>query len=143
MNKNNYPLVQIHCIIKMMCQDLPLRWLDCLFGLGSAKTETLAVVRDFTFLTGRSNGSETFCTLFIYKIFIFTNFGRIFLSTRGMVNVQIITDCSVFDRLCFLCVVCLFRWFYGFLWWPFAIKKLKYSRYNAKNKIWIGLIQHL
>ena len=30
-NKNNYPLVQFHCIIKMMCQGLPLGCLQCLF----------------------------------------------------------------------------------------------------------------
>ena len=29
-NKNNYPLVQFHCIIKIMCQDLPLGCLHCL-----------------------------------------------------------------------------------------------------------------
>ena len=54
-----------------MCQGLPLGCLRC-------RTETLAVVRDFTFLAGTSNGSETFCTIFIYKFFIFTNFCRIF-----------------------------------------------------------------
>ena len=59
-------------------------------------------MRDFNFFTGTSNGSETFCTVFLYKFFIFPNFGRIFWSTIGMVNVQIITDCSVLDRFCFL-----------------------------------------
>ena len=39
-----------------------------------------------------------------------------------------------FDRFCFLCVVCLFWWLYGFLWWVFAIEKLEYSRYNTKTK---------
>ena len=39
-----------------------------------------------------------------------------------------------FDRFCFLCVVCLFWWLYGFLWWVFAIEKLGYSRYNTKTK---------
>ena len=29
-NKNNYPLVQFHCIIKIMCQGLPLECLQCL-----------------------------------------------------------------------------------------------------------------
>ena len=42
------------------------------------KTETLAVVRDFIFFTGTSNGSETFCTVFLYKLFIFPNYFRIF-----------------------------------------------------------------
>ena len=32
-----------------MCQDLPLGWLDCLFGVCSAKTETLAVVHELFF----------------------------------------------------------------------------------------------
>ena len=41
------------------------------------RTETLAVVRDFTFFTGTSNGSDSFCTVFLYKFFIFSNFGRI------------------------------------------------------------------
>ena len=30
-----------------------------------------------------------------------------------MVAIQIITDCSVFDRFCFQCIVCLFSSFYG------------------------------
>ena len=46
---NNYPLVYIHCIIKIMCQALVLGWLDCLFTMCRTKTETLPVVRDFTF----------------------------------------------------------------------------------------------
>ena len=29
-NKNNYPFVQFHCIIKIMCQGLPLGCLHCL-----------------------------------------------------------------------------------------------------------------
>ena len=42
------------------------------------RTETLAVVRDFTIFTGMSKCSETFFTVFIYKFFIFPNFGRTF-----------------------------------------------------------------
>ena len=40
------------------------------------KTETLAVVRDFTFFTGTSKVSETFCTVFLKKYFfpIFSEF---------------------------------------------------------------------
>ena len=41
------------------------------------KTETLAVAREFTFFTGTSNGSESCCTVFMYKFFMFPNFGRI------------------------------------------------------------------
>ena len=67
-----------------MCQGLPLGCLHLLDGLygvrftWKALTETLAVVRDFTFLAGMLNGSDSFCTVFIYNFFIFPNFGRIF-----------------------------------------------------------------
>ena len=61
-------------------------------------------------------------------VLIFQNFW----SFRSIRNIQIATDYSVFDRFCFLCVVCLFWWLYGFLWWVFAIEKLEYSRYNTK-----------
>ena len=50
-----------------MCQALVLGWLDCLFTMCKTKTETLAVVHEFTFLTGKSNGYETFCTLLMYN----------------------------------------------------------------------------
>ena len=50
-----------------MCQALVLGWLDSFFTMCRTKTETLAVARDFTFFTGKSNGSETFCTLLLYK----------------------------------------------------------------------------
>ena len=43
-----------------MCQALVLVWLDCLLTMCRTKTETLAVVHEFTFFTGKSNGSETF-----------------------------------------------------------------------------------
>ena len=71
---NNYPLVYIHCIIKIMCQALVLGCLDCLFTLCSTKTETLSVAREFTFFTGKSNGYETFCTLIMYKFFQILHF---------------------------------------------------------------------
>ena len=38
----------------------------------------MAVVRDFTFFTGTSNGSENFCTDLLYKLFIVPNFFRFF-----------------------------------------------------------------
>ena len=34
----------------------------------------MAVVRDFTFLAGTSNGYDSLCTVFLYKLFIFPNF---------------------------------------------------------------------
>ena len=54
------------------------RMIRLLVGMRGVETETLAVGRDFTFFTGKSNGSETFCTVFPYKFFTFTNCGRIF-----------------------------------------------------------------
>ena len=35
-HKNNYPLVQFHCIMKIMCQGLPLGCLHLLDGLYGA-----------------------------------------------------------------------------------------------------------
>ena len=110
---NNYPLVYIHWIIKIMCQALVLGWLDCLFTMCRTKTETLAVVCDFTFFTGRSNGSETCFTLLMYKCFNFSNLFHNFWSYRSLLNFQITTDCAVFERFCFSRVVCLFWWIYG------------------------------
>ena len=52
-----------------MCQVLVLGWLDCLFDMCSAKTETLAVVREFTFFTGMAEESETICTVLLYNLF--------------------------------------------------------------------------
>ena len=92
---NNYPLVYIHCITKIMCQAFVLGWLDCLFTMCKTKTETLAVARDFTFFTGRSNGSETFCKLLMYKFFKLANLFHNFGSYRSLLNFQITTDCPV------------------------------------------------
>ena len=92
---NNYPLVYIHCIIKIMCQALVLGWLDCLFTMCRTKTETLAVVREFNFFTGKSNGSENFCTLLLYKLLKFSNLVHNFRSYRSLLNFQITTDCPV------------------------------------------------
>ena len=110
---NNYPLVYIHCIIKIMCQALVLGWLDCLFTMCRTKTETLAVARDFTFLTGRSNRSETFWKLLLYNFFKFSYLFHNCWSYRGLLNFQITTDYPVFDRFCFLWFVRLFWWIHG------------------------------
>ena len=59
-------------------------------------------MRDFTFLTGKSNGSDSFCTDFMYNLFIFPNLGRIFgvpevwWMFRLLQTVLFLTD-SVFD----------------------------------------------
>ena len=59
-----------------MCQGLPLGCNNACWFV-RCKTETLAVVSDFTFFTGTSNGSDYFCTVFLYKFFMSPNFGRI------------------------------------------------------------------
>ena len=38
----------------------------------------MAVLRDFTFLTGTSIGSDSFCNVLLCNVFLFPNFGRIF-----------------------------------------------------------------
>ena len=59
-------------------------------------------MRDFTFLTGMSIGSDSFCTVLLYNLFIVPNFGRIFgvpevwWMFRLLQTVLFLTD-SVFD----------------------------------------------
>ena len=43
-----------------MCQALVLGWLDCLFTMCRTKTETLAVVHEFTFLLESQMGLKLF-----------------------------------------------------------------------------------
>ena len=65
----------------------------------------MAGVRDFTFLTGTSIGSDSFCTVFVYNLFIFPNCGRIFgvpevwWMFRLLQIVLFLTD-SIFVALC-------------------------------------------
>ena len=106
---NNYPLVYIHCIIKIMCQALVVGLLDCLFTMCRTKIETLAVMHEFTFFfTRKSNGYETFFTLLLYKLLQLSNLFHNFWSYTSLLNFQITTDCPVFDRFCLSRVVCLF-----------------------------------
>lgn len=62
----------------------------------------MAVVRDFTFVPGMSIGSDSFCSVFLYNLFIFPNFGRIFGVSevwwmfRLLQTILFLTD-SVFD----------------------------------------------
>ena len=45
-----------------------------------------------------------------------------------MVYVQIITDCSVSDRFCFHCIVCLFSSFYDLYFSIKIVEMICYSR---------------
>ena len=80
---NNYPLVYIHCIIKIMCQALVLGWLDCLFAMCRTKTETLAVVHEFTFLLESQMGLKLFAHYFCN---FFSNF-KIYFIIIGVTEV--------------------------------------------------------
>ena len=111
--KNNYPLVQIHSITKIMCQDLALGCLYCLL-VCAVQNRNFGYSARFYIFCWNVNDSDSLCTVLLYKLFIFPNFGR-FWGKISIVNVQIATNCSVFDRFCFWCIVCLFRWNYQFL----------------------------
>ena len=57
-----------------------------------------------------------------------------------MVNVQIATDCSVFDRFCFWCIVCLFWWIYQFISVDLSHEKVILSRNNEQNMNWFATV---
>ena len=59
------------------------------------RTETLAVVRDFTFFTIMSNSSETFYTVFLYKVLFF-------LILAEFLEYQKYGECSDYYRLSYL-----------------------------------------
>ena len=50
-----------------------------------------------------------------------------------MVAVQIITDCSVSDRFCFQCIVCLFSSFYGLYCSISVVEMICYSRHCVET----------
>ena len=76
---SNYPLVYIHCIIKIMCQALVLGWLDCLFTLCTTKTETLAVACEFTFFLLESQmGLKLFAHYLCTNFLNFNSFSEFF-----------------------------------------------------------------
>src|SRR3989337_4562165 len=88
-HKNNYPLVQTHCIIKIMCQDLPLGCLNCLFGVCCEKTETFAVVFEFLYFTGTCKNSEIFTKYFYAKNLFFPNFSEFFKLQKYMFHLHL------------------------------------------------------
>ena len=106
LNKNNYPLVQIHCIIKIMCQDLPLGCLNCLFGVCSAKTKTFAVVFEFIFLLERAKILNFFHNTALNFFSFFLIFQK-FFSYRSICTICIFIDCPVFIDCCYSFFICL------------------------------------
>ena len=58
-----------------------------------------------------------------YVVLILKNFW----SYISMAFKEIFTDCSVLDRFCFCCIVCLFWWIYGSYRGVWVMEKLEYS----------------
>ena len=117
-----------------MCQAKPLgsSWVIVVWSFW--RTETFMLMKTiFIFNQSVIKYQFFFRSIYIQISQVFLIFQDVwsYISIR---NIQIATDCSVFDRFCFLCIVCLFWWFSGFLWWVFAIEKLEYIRYNARIK---------
>ena len=71
-----------------MCEALVLGWLDCLFAMCRTKTETLAVVHEFTFFTGKSNGLKLFAHYFCTNC---SNF-KIYFIIFGVTEVSKLPD---------------------------------------------------
>ena len=99
-NKNNYPLVQFHCIIKIMCQDLPLGCLHCLLVCAVQDRNFGCSTRFYVFLLERQTVLKLFALSLHTIFFIFPNFGRML----GVPEVwwMFSTDYSIFDRIYFL-----------------------------------------
>ena len=99
--KNNYPLVQFLCIIKIMCQDLPFGCLHCLLVCAVQNRNFGCSARFYNF-----NWNVKWFWFLLHcvsvQIFYFFNFGRIFgvpevwWMFRLLQTVLFLTD-SVFD----------------------------------------------
>ena len=111
--KNNYPFVQFHCIVKIMCQGLPLGCLQCLL-VCTVQDRNFGCSSRFYIFIWKVKRLWFFLHCLAVQIVFFLILVEVF-RYRSMVNVQIATDCSVFDRFCFWCIVCLFWWIYQFL----------------------------
>ena len=126
------------CFNYCLCQVRPLGWLTVIVDLILLKN------RNFRAQENNFHNSQKrdFDLIFLHKIGIqiyqvvlsFQNFW----SYRSIRSIQIATDCSVFDRFCFLCVVCLFWWIYGQYRGVWTMEKLEYNRYYTNiNKEWV------
>ena len=57
-----------------MCQSLPLGYLQCLLAC-TVQDRNFGCSARFYIFTGRSNGSDSFCTVLLYNLVIFPNLG--------------------------------------------------------------------
>ena len=100
-NKNNYPLVQFHCIIKIMCQGLPLGCLQCLLVCAVQDRNFGCSARFFIFYWNVKRFWNFLHSLAIQIVYVFLIVPN-FWSTRSRVvfrllqSVMFKTD-SVFD----------------------------------------------
>ena len=94
---NNYPLIYIYPLYyKNNVPSFGFRMIRLLVYYVQNKNRNFGCSAwIYIFFTGRSNGSETFCTLLLYKLFKFSNLFHNFRSYRSLLNFQITTDCSV------------------------------------------------
>ena len=93
-NKNNYPLVQFHCIIKIICQGLPLGCLQCLL-VCTVQDRNFGCSARFYIFYWNVKRFWFFLNFFLYKLFIFLIVAEFF-------KYQKYGECSDYYRLfCF------------------------------------------
>ena len=114
-NKNNYLLVQFHCIIKIMCQGLPLGCLQCLLVCAVQDRNFGCSARCLIFFSGTPTGYDSFWTVFLYKYFIFPNFCIIFQVSEVWWMFILLQTVLFYTDSAFWCIVCLFWWNYRFI----------------------------
>ena len=100
-----------------MCQGLPLGCLQCLLVCAVQDRNFGCSARFYIFFTGTSNGSDSFCTILLYNLFIFPNFGRIFGVSEvwwmfSLLQTILFLTLSVFDAwfACFDESINLYQW---------------------------------
>ena len=100
-NKNNYPLVQFHCIIKIMCQGLPLGCLQCLLVCTVQDRNFVCSARFYIFFL------ECKMVLVLFALYSYTNC-LFFLILAEFFRFQKYGECSDYYRLfCFRLILFL------------------------------------
>ena len=80
------------------------------------KTETLAVVHEFSIFTGTSNGSDSFCTVFLCKFFYRSNVQKV--SDPSDLPVKNVNSCTTAKVS------------------VFVLHKVSKQSYHTKTKAW-------
>ena len=135
-NKNNYPLVQFHCIIKIMCQDLPLGYLHCLL-VCAVQDRNFGCSARFYIFYWNAKRFWLFLHCLAIQIVHFSNFGKNFGVPEVwwmfiLLQTVMFKTYSIFDAL-----FCLFWWNYWFYRWY-----KPWRSYNTvatmQKQIWMG-----